>query len=40
MIVFLANPYGEQLRVQLGSTLMALAVDVAVADGWAVKATR
>lgn len=40
MIVFLVNPYGEQLRVQLGgSPLMALVTECAVMDGWTVKAT-
>lgn len=37
MIVVLVNPFGEQLRVQLGSALMALVVDVSVARGWVVK---
>lgn len=40
MIVRLVNAYGEQLRVQLGSPLMARVVDAAIASAWAVKDTR
>lgn len=36
MIVFLVNAYGEQLRVQLGSPLMAAVVEHAINDGWAI----
>lgn len=36
VIVFLANRYGEQLRVQLGSPLMALVTETAINHGWAI----
>lgn len=36
MIVVLVGRYGEQLRVQLGGEIMALVVDLAVAQGWAL----
>lgn len=36
MIVFLCNPFGEQLRVQLGSEVMALVVEHAINSGWAI----
>jgi hypothetical protein len=39
MIVFLVNPYGEQLRVKLGSHLMALVTECAINGGWTIKAT-
>jgi len=40
VIVRLVNAYGEQLRVQLGSPLMARVVDAATTSGWAIKDTR
>lgn len=36
VIVFLVNAYGEQLRVQLGSPLMAEVVEQAINTGWAI----
>jgi hypothetical protein len=37
VIIVLVNLYGEQIAIQLGTETAAVAMDLALGDGWVVK---